>query len=330
MPARSNDFQAVVYFIKKNLAADATVTESAQLRDRVTGQLREVDVVVAGHMAGHPTVIGIECRGRSRKDAVSWVEEMRAKHDDLPTDQLVLVSASGFSKAATLKARHYGIQIVTPGSPIADDGPLARLRDPQVDFLGVTHDRLVALHGMVELDGQTHISELTPDLVLFAADGTELGPLADLVRSTYDGLDLRSALAAAQGGDQYLVIDVRRPRLPQPGSEAIEVYLLRESHPPHLLPLRGLRIICASRVDVRPVQMSAGELHGPGFQDAAFAYGSGQVAGVDALLVFTHASGREHLSVRFTDATGVTTDWTADPESQELIPQTSALEAGGG
>ncbi|MEV5561179.1 hypothetical protein AB0L44_46735 [Nonomuraea wenchangensis] len=317
MPARSNDFQAVVYFIKKNLAADATVTESAQLRDRVTGQLREVDVVVAGHIVGHPMLIGIECRGRSRKDAVSWVEEMRAKHDDLPTDRLVLVSASGFSKAAVVKAQHYGIETVTPGKPIANDGPLARLRHPQVEFRDVTHDRLVALHGTVEFDGQPHTSELTPDHVLFAADGSELGSLADLVKSTFDGLNLRSAVAAAQDGDQYLVIDVARPRLPQPASDPIEVYLQRESHPPHLLPLRGLRIVCASRVDVRPVPLTAGELQG-----AAFAYGSGQVAGGDALLVFTHDSGHEHLSVRFTDATGATTDWTADPERQELVPHT--------
>ena len=39
MPARSNDFQAVVYFVERHLAADATVTESASLTDRVTGQI---------------------------------------------------------------------------------------------------------------------------------------------------------------------------------------------------------------------------------------------------------------------------------------------------
>ncbi|GAA2266557.1 hypothetical protein GCM10010149_03540 [Nonomuraea roseoviolacea subsp. roseoviolacea] len=123
MPARSNDFQAVVYFVKRHLAADATVSESAYLRDRITGQMREVDVLITAHVAGHSVQIGIEYRGRSRKDAVSWVEEMRAEHDDLPTDRLVLVSASGFSKAAAAKARHYGIEAVTPGQPIAVDGP---------------------------------------------------------------------------------------------------------------------------------------------------------------------------------------------------------------
>ncbi|MEV0143836.1 MULTISPECIES: hypothetical protein [unclassified Nonomuraea] len=79
-------------------------------------QMREVDVLITAHVAGHRVEIGIECWGRSRKDAVSWVEEIRAKHDDLPTDRLVLVSA-------VAKARHYGIEAVTPGQPIAEDGP---------------------------------------------------------------------------------------------------------------------------------------------------------------------------------------------------------------
>ncbi|MFG1874266.1 hypothetical protein ACGFIV_05450 [Sphaerisporangium sp. NPDC049003] len=100
MPARSNDFQATVYFVQTHLASDATVTESAQLRDRITGEMREVDVLITGHMGGRLIQIGIECRDRNRKDCVSWVEEMRAKHDDLPTDQLVLVSRSGFSASA--------------------------------------------------------------------------------------------------------------------------------------------------------------------------------------------------------------------------------------
>jgi hypothetical protein len=317
MPARSNDFQAVVYFIKRHLAPDATVTESAQLRDRVTGQQREVDVLVTGHIAGHPLQIGIECRSRSRKDAVSWVEEMRAKHDDLPTDRLVLVSASGFSRAAAVKARHYGIEIVTPGKPIADDGPLARLGHPQVEFRDVTHDRVVALHGVVDLDGKLLTVELVPGHVLFASDGTELGPLSCLVDSIFEGLNLRTAVAAAQDGDQCLVIEQSRPRLPQPGSDPIEVYLKCDGDLPSLLPLHSLRIICASRVDVRPVRLSAGELQG-----AAFAYGSGRLAGTDAMLVVTEDGGRGHVSVRLTDAAGVSSDWTADPESQELVPQT--------
>ncbi|MGW0203397.1 hypothetical protein [Nonomuraea sp. NPDC003201] len=46
MPARSNDFQAVVYFIRSHVDADAVVTESAMLPDRTGAGLREVDVLI--------------------------------------------------------------------------------------------------------------------------------------------------------------------------------------------------------------------------------------------------------------------------------------------
>lgn len=277
--------------------------------------MREVDVLITGNMAGHPIRIGVECRGRSRKDPVSWVEEMRAKHDDLPTDRLVLVSASGFSAAAAAKARHYGIETVIPGQPIADDGPLARLKAQRMEFRDVTHNHLVAIHGALVVDGQPHIMELTVDHVLFAADGIELGRVGDLARSILERLDLRSAVAAAQDGDRYLVTTATRPWPHLSEAGPVEAYLRRESDPPHLLPLLGLRIIYASRVDVRHVELTVGELQG-----TPYAYGSGRVGGADALVVVTDAADGEQLAVRLTDASGAVTDWTADPMRQELIP----------
>ncbi|SEH03447.1 Restriction endonuclease [Nonomuraea solani] len=190
MPARSNDFQAVVYFVKAHLDPDVVVTESAGLPDRTTGETREVDVLLAAQVAGHRIRIGVECRDRGRKADVSWVEEMHGKHADVPTDRLVLVSASGFTKAAASKARHYNIEVVTPQRPIDQDGPLARLRHPLVDLHTIVRRDLVAIHGQVELDdGQLHESELTLNHVLFTADGTEVGRIADLIESTRDNLD---------------------------------------------------------------------------------------------------------------------------------------------
>ena len=83
----------------RSAASGAVVSESASLVDRVTGQSREVDVLIACEVAGHRLLVGVECRGRTRRDDVGWVEEMRAKHDDLPIDRLILVSASGFTAA---------------------------------------------------------------------------------------------------------------------------------------------------------------------------------------------------------------------------------------
>jgi hypothetical protein len=46
MPARSNDFQRLVYLVKKLLARSATVTESKPLRHRGTNDFREMDICI--------------------------------------------------------------------------------------------------------------------------------------------------------------------------------------------------------------------------------------------------------------------------------------------
>jgi hypothetical protein len=75
--------------IKSHIAGNATVTESAELTDLVTGDKREVDVCIETNAAGHPLIIGIECRDHTRKQTVTWIDEMHAKHSRLPTDHLV-------------------------------------------------------------------------------------------------------------------------------------------------------------------------------------------------------------------------------------------------
>jgi hypothetical protein len=65
MPARSNDFQRLVYLVKKLLARSATVTESKPLRHRRTNDSRN------GHLhrnpvAGHKFVLSIVgCEGHA-------------------------------------------------------------------------------------------------------------------------------------------------------------------------------------------------------------------------------------------------------------------------
>ncbi|GAA4522552.1 hypothetical protein GCM10023191_101950 [Actinoallomurus oryzae] len=315
MPARSNDFQAVVYFVERHLAAEATVSESASLTDRVTGQSREVDVLISTKVADHPVLIGVECRDRARRDDVGWVEAMRAKHDDLPTDRLVLVSASGFTAAAAAKARHYNIEAVTPGQPIPEDGPLAQLRAHRAEFRDMTYKDLTSLRGVTEVEGQTHAVDLTADHVVFDAEGRQLGHVADLVRSTLDQADMRSGIATAEQGDQYVIVEVNQPRYPTGQLEPAVPYLQRQGASPQLLPLLALRLVCAVHVDIQPVELAAGTLRGTGYL-----YGSGRTAGLGALVVFTQIGDDSHLAVRLTSAQGDTTDWTADRSTQTLLP----------
>jgi hypothetical protein len=48
MPKRSNYFQRLVLLVRNHVAAGATVTESAELIDKVTGTKREVDICIEG------------------------------------------------------------------------------------------------------------------------------------------------------------------------------------------------------------------------------------------------------------------------------------------
>ena len=101
MPKRTNLFQDVVSIIHEHLAGDAKIERSAMLRNRLTDELREVDVVLRTRNGpGYETIIGIEAVGRGRAAAVDWVESMVAKHQNLPTNQVVLIAEGGFSEQA--------------------------------------------------------------------------------------------------------------------------------------------------------------------------------------------------------------------------------------
>src|SRR5208337_374487 len=103
MPKRSNWFQRLVLLVRNHIADGATVTESAELIDKVTGAKREVDICIEGTVGGAPTIVCVECRASTRKADVTWVEEMTTKHNALPTDVLILYSRSGFTKSAVDK-----------------------------------------------------------------------------------------------------------------------------------------------------------------------------------------------------------------------------------
>jgi predicted Mrr-cat superfamily restriction endonuclease len=100
VPRRTNLFQDVVAVIHEHLAGDAVMEESAMLTNRLTGEQREVDVVLRRTTAGYETVIAVEATSRRAPVTAPWVEQMVGKHANLPTDKLVLVSESGFTKQA--------------------------------------------------------------------------------------------------------------------------------------------------------------------------------------------------------------------------------------
>jgi len=113
MPKRSNEFQQLVFAIQCCGSNETCVTESKMLTDRQTGANTEVDIVVETTANDFNIVISIEVRDRKRPSTVEWVREMLGKHSTLPTNKLVLISKSGFTKEAKEKANENDIDVIS-------------------------------------------------------------------------------------------------------------------------------------------------------------------------------------------------------------------------
>jgi len=115
MPKRSNKFQRLITTIHACLEnnKNTSIEESVYLIDKETGEKREVDILIRSTMADYSVILAIEVIDRSRKAGSGWVEEMSGKQKALSIDKIVLVSRSGFTKPALIKAKARGIETLT-------------------------------------------------------------------------------------------------------------------------------------------------------------------------------------------------------------------------
>jgi hypothetical protein len=125
MPKRTNRLQHLIHHLVRQRYYGCGVTESAELYDSAAGEDREVDIVVETDSGGQKQLLCFECRsatdtGQRRRAGVSWVDEMLGKHRDLPTNELVLASETGFTAGASSKASSYRMETIT-----LDDAPKA-------------------------------------------------------------------------------------------------------------------------------------------------------------------------------------------------------------
>ena len=124
MPKRTNEFQRLITLLTASLAGQARVIESAMLLDKVNEEQREVDILVVAEAGGYNVQIGIEVISWARPADTPWIEKMRAKHENLPTDKLILVSKCGFYEPARRKAEFYGIEVLSLEEANGADWPL--------------------------------------------------------------------------------------------------------------------------------------------------------------------------------------------------------------
>jgi len=116
MSKQTNAFQKLIHHIHSKIEnTDAKVTESASLIEKNIAEpiAREIDVLIEKEVNGKIAKIAIECRDRSDKDDITWVDSLVGKYKNLDAHKVIAVSNSGFSRAAILKAKANGIELKT-------------------------------------------------------------------------------------------------------------------------------------------------------------------------------------------------------------------------
>ncbi len=89
-----------------------TVTSPAYLYDPFAERKREIDVLVE-FMDGDniKRKMAIECRDRSHKQDVMWIEQLQQKKEDLSLDYILATTTADFTTSAIKKAKAHGVII---------------------------------------------------------------------------------------------------------------------------------------------------------------------------------------------------------------------------
>lgn len=111
MARKGRDLEILIEKLEKAvLPVEAKIKSPGFVIDRVTGQNREVDIVIEYTIGTTPIKIAIECRDRHSTQDTTWIEQALGKLNDLNANKKILVSSSDFGEPAKVKAKFYGIE----------------------------------------------------------------------------------------------------------------------------------------------------------------------------------------------------------------------------
>lgn len=291
MPSRTNRFQKLVFAVKRHAAAGATVTESKILRNRRNNKGREVDIVIEGTQAGHNFVISIECVDYGRPATIEWVEQMAAKHQDLPTDKLILVSNAAFTKDALEEAEARGIETVTfraIENSEDNDRLFGHLDKLMAKGFSLTPTKVtIRVPAFNELPQETVVT--VPDNTIFDSTGSPTVSVYQVVHDLLSSDFVRNYVL--ENGDEAHKIFTLDLELPtdQNGSS---IFFMEKKSPLILRPADRMRIECDCEISASPVAMQRGVL-GP----VKVAWGEAVTPGHSMFIVASYDSGQKMMSL---------------------------------
>jgi hypothetical protein len=152
------DFERLVARIERTAAPGTTVRSPDRVRSLLTGKLREVDGSILTRVGTATILVTLECRKRSPKQDVTWIEQLGSKKNAIGAARTIAVSPVGFTEQAVEVARHYGIELRRLADISAAD------IDGWVSFIGALYHqyRRTDFRGQVNIGLGVLASDPTP------------------------------------------------------------------------------------------------------------------------------------------------------------------------
>lgn len=294
MPKRSNDFQRLIYLVRINLAEGATVTESKMMRDRLTKRFREVDVVIEGKVGSQRVLVSIECRDHKRVADVGWIDAMKAKHDRLDTNALLLASRSGFTPEARDVASKYGIELFMLEDVEGADIPamLGPKGSIWLKSVTITAEKVSVRVGAVGILAPETVAT-TPDNLFYQEDGAELCQTKELVNVLLRSARARDYLLAESHDEHRWFEFVWEPPEDQYGRPLY----VKKIKPEVLRQVESIRVVGPCKVEIGKFGLRHGKIG-----DVQVAWGNDTIAGKSAMAVATIGdTGEAKLTINFSE-----------------------------
>lgn len=289
MPKRTNAFQKLVFLVKTHVAAGATVTESKPLLDLLTGEPREVDICIQSAVAGHDVIVSIECNSKGRKAHVGWVEEMKAKHERLPTSALVLISRSGFSREAAEVAKKYGIHAFALNSVTKDVASRLFAESGSLWSKAFSLNPLKVLIKVPAIEGlPAEQVSVSPENTVYLSDGEEIGSARQLVERLFaTDAAIREFGQLGEPDHKSFFLEWTPPEI-----DDGRFLCLQKVDPLLFRRVEKVRIEGSCNFNVSEFRLKHGELAG-----VTVAWGTSTFLGEKALLVASEHDGTRKISI---------------------------------
>lgn len=98
---------------KANSGNDIQIISPGYLKDKLTNENREVDILLLTEVGTSTVRIAIECRDRKARQDTTWIEQIDSKYRYLEVNKVITVSSNGFTKPALKKAGILNIETRT-------------------------------------------------------------------------------------------------------------------------------------------------------------------------------------------------------------------------